>query len=75
MLDRLKLINPLFIATVIAPTLIAILYFGGLANDVYISESRFVVRSPSGGGTSPLNAVLGRAGLGGSGGGGGQRLG
>lgn len=70
MLDRLKLINPLFIATVIAPTLIAILYFGGLANDVYISESRFVVRSPSGGGTSPLNAVLGRAGLGGSGGGG-----
>lgn len=70
MLDRLKFINPLFIATVIAPTLIAILYFGVLTNDVYISESRFVVRSPSGGGSSPLSAVLGRAGLGGGGGGG-----
>lgn len=67
MLDRLKFINPLFIATVIVPTLIAILYFGLLANDVYISESRFVVRSPSQSGASPISAVLGRAGLGGGG--------
>ncbi|MEP0391863.1 MAG: hypothetical protein ABJ205_10875 [Erythrobacter sp.] len=69
MLDRLKFINPLFILTVIAPTLVAIVYFGLLANDVYISESRFVVRSPSGGGASPLTAVLGQAGFGGGGGG------
>lgn len=70
MLDRLKLISPLFLATVVVPTLIAILYFGVLTNDVYISESRFVVRTPSQGGASPLSAVLGRAGLGGGGGGG-----
>lgn len=31
---------------IIIPTAISILYFGFLASDVYISESRFVVRSP-----------------------------
>lgn len=66
MLDRLKTINPLFILTVIAPTLIAIAYFGVLTNDVYISESRFVVRTPSQENTSPLTAVLGQTGLGSS---------
>jgi capsular polysaccharide transport system permease protein len=40
------LTDRLFIALVITPTLLAILYFGMLASDVYISESRFVVRSP-----------------------------
>jgi capsular polysaccharide transport system permease protein len=34
------------ILTVLAPTCIAILYFGFFASDVYISESRFLVRSP-----------------------------
>ncbi|WP_298308844.1 hypothetical protein [uncultured Erythrobacter sp.] len=66
MLDRLKFINPLFIATVIVPTLIAILYFGVLANDIYISESRFVVRNPTEKSGSPLRAALGQAGLGGA---------
>lgn len=67
MLNRLKpALNPLFIAAVIAPTLIALTYFGLLANDVYISESRFVVRSPSDKETSPLSAVLGQTGLSGS---------
>ena len=32
--------------TVIVPTCIAILYYGFFASDVYISESRFLVRSP-----------------------------
>ena len=32
--------------TVFAPTLIAILYYGFFASDVFISESRFLVRSP-----------------------------
>lgn len=64
MLDRLKTINPLFIFTVIVPTLIAVLYFGVLANDVYISESRFVVRTPTTESASPLRAVLGQTGLG-----------
>jgi capsular polysaccharide transport system permease protein len=34
------------VLTVLAPTCIAILYFGFFASDVYISESRFLVRSP-----------------------------
>lgn len=69
MLDRLKFINPLFIATVIVPTLIALLYFGVLTNDVYISESRFVVRTPSQTAASPISAALGRAGFAGAAGG------
>lgn len=66
MLDRLKTINPLILFTVTIPTLIALLYFGVLANDVYISESRFVVRTPSKENTSRLSAVLGQTGLGGA---------
>jgi capsular polysaccharide transport system permease protein len=34
------------VLTVLAPTCIAILYFAFFASDVYISESRFLVRSP-----------------------------
>jgi capsular polysaccharide transport system permease protein len=34
------------VLTVIVPTCAAIIYYGFLASDVYISESRFLVRSP-----------------------------
>src|SRR3984957_4817299 len=34
------------VLTVIAPTCVAILYYGFFASDVFISESRFLVRSP-----------------------------
>ena len=34
------------LGTVLLPTVLAILYFGPIASDVYISESRFVVRNP-----------------------------
>ena len=48
--DQLKAgaagINRLFVLTVVAPTLIAGIYYGLIASDIYISESRFVVRSP-----------------------------
>lgn len=44
--QRLLSVKPLFLVTVVIPTLLSILYFGLLASDVYISESRFVVRSP-----------------------------
>ncbi|EUC14750.1 hypothetical protein [Paraburkholderia hospita] len=43
---RLKSVNRLFLLTVVVPTTIAIVYFGLIASDVYVSESRFVVRSP-----------------------------
>jgi len=39
-------INRLFLLTVVMPTVLAAIYFGLIASDVYISESRFVVRSP-----------------------------
>ncbi|OBV10705.1 hypothetical protein [Erythrobacter dokdonensis] len=63
LLARLRAINPLFAGMVIAPTVIASLYFGLLANDVYVSESRFIVRSPEKPNLSPLGMVLGGSGL------------
>lgn len=59
LLARLKSVNPLFAALVILPTLIAGLYFGLFASEVYVSESRFIVRSPSKPNLSPLGVVLG----------------
>ena len=46
LVERVKGINRLFTLTVVVPTAIAIAYFGLVASDVYVSESRFVVRSP-----------------------------
>jgi len=43
---KLKNVSALFVITVVVPTLLAILYFGFIASDVFISESRFTVRSP-----------------------------
>jgi capsular polysaccharide transport system permease protein len=36
----------LFVLMVVGPTVFAIVYFGVIASDVYVSESRYVVRSP-----------------------------
>jgi capsular polysaccharide transport system permease protein len=55
--------RPLFFVTVVAPVTISILYFGFLASDVYISESRFVVRSPDKQSTSGLGVLLKGAGF------------
>jgi capsular polysaccharide transport system permease protein len=53
----------LFALTVIVPTALAILYFGLFASDVYISESRFVVRSPDKPAASGLGVLLKSAGF------------
>lgn len=45
LIARLKKINRLFLVTVVVPTAVSVLYFGAIASDVYISESRFVVRN------------------------------
>lgn len=55
---KLRGINRLFAVTVAIPTTVAILYFGLFASDTYISESRFVVRSPEKGVSSGLGALL-----------------
>jgi capsular polysaccharide transport system permease protein len=53
----LRRIDGLFAAFVIVPTLLAIAY-GVVASDVYISESRFVVRSPQRQMQTGLGALL-----------------
>lgn len=56
LVDRLKKLNKLFVFTVLAPTAIATLYYGVIASDVYVSESRFVVRSAK---SQPAMGVVG----------------
>lgn len=55
---KLAGIQPLFLLTVIIPVLLSALYFGALASDVYISESRFIVRSPDKQSTTGLGVLL-----------------
>lgn len=54
----LRSINPLFLVTVVLPTLLATIYFGLLASDVYISQSQFVVRSPDKPSATGLGVLL-----------------
>jgi len=50
--------NRLLLAIVIAPTLLSSIYFGLIASDRYVSESRFVVRSPQRQAPTGLGALL-----------------
>jgi capsular polysaccharide transport system permease protein len=38
--------DKLFLICVLIPTVLAVIYYGFIASDIYISESRFVIRSP-----------------------------
>lgn len=51
-------VDKLFLLTVVLPTILATLYFGFLASDVYVSESQFVVRSPDKPTTTGLGVLL-----------------
>jgi capsular polysaccharide transport system permease protein len=62
---RIMVRNRLFLITVVVPTLISVIYFGLIASDVFISESRFVVynlEKPTTS-SSPLGALMKGAGL------------
>jgi capsular polysaccharide transport system permease protein len=59
----LSRVDRLFLLTVVVPTALAVLYFGLFASDVYISESRFVVRSPDKPAASGLGVLLKSAGF------------
>jgi capsular polysaccharide transport system permease protein len=48
----------LFLLAVVVPTALAVLYYGLLASDVYVSESRFVVRSPDKPAATGLGVLL-----------------
>jgi capsular polysaccharide transport system permease protein len=55
--------HKLFASTVIVPTLVASIYYGMIASDIYISESQFVVRAPDKPTVSGLGAMLQSTGL------------
>ena len=59
-LDRSKL---LLLITVVVPTICAILYFGFIASDVYVSQSQFIVRTPDKPTTTGLGVILKTAGF------------
>jgi len=61
--DKVLGLGWIFIGTVLIPTSLAIIYFVFLASNVYISESRFVVRSPDKPSTSGLGFLLKSAGF------------
>ncbi|MCP1574704.1 capsular polysaccharide transport system permease protein [Herbaspirillum rubrisubalbicans] len=49
----------LFWLCVVIPTLLMVIYYGLVAADVYVSEARFIVRSPQRQGSSTLGQLLG----------------
>lgn len=57
-LRRVKRPSPLFLTTVVVPTALAIIYFGFIASDVYVSQTQFVVRSPDKPAASGLGVLL-----------------
>ena len=62
-IDKIKSSSPLFWVVVIIPTALAILYYGFFASDVYISESKFVVRRPDRPSTVGLGTLLSGSGF------------
>lgn len=63
-----RLLHPLLkyrllILTTAIPTILSALYFGLIASDIYVSESRFVVRSPDRQVVSPVGQILKSAGF------------
>jgi capsular polysaccharide transport system permease protein len=55
--------HTLFLLSVVVPVAIAVLYFGVFASDIYISESKFVVKSPDKPAASGLGIILKSAGF------------
>ena len=54
----LRRLDAIFALTVLLPTVLASLYYGLIASDVYISESRFVVKNPQRQAQSTIGALL-----------------
>lgn len=63
LLRKYSRIDGLFALCVLAPVAVAIVYFGLLASDAYVSESRFVVRSPEKPTQTGLGMILQTAGI------------
>jgi capsular polysaccharide transport system permease protein len=61
--QSLPRVNWLFLFTVVMPTALAVIYYAFIASDVYVSESRFVVRSPDKPSMSGIGVLLKGAGF------------
>lgn len=55
--------SALFLAVVVIPTILSIIYFGIFASDIYISESRFVVKAPKQAASDGVGLLLQSAGF------------
>lgn len=62
-LKKLLSLPWLFTISVVIPTTLAILYYGLFASDVYISQSKFIVRSPGKSSVSSIGVILKSAGF------------
>jgi capsular polysaccharide transport system permease protein len=62
--QRVGRLDRIFLLVVAVPTVLSVVYFGLIASDVYISESRFVVRSPERQAPAGLGLLLQGAGFG-----------
>lgn len=60
---KIKSKNGLLFVTVILPMILSLLYYGLFASDVYVSESKFVVRSPKKPAASGIGVILQSAGF------------
>ena len=58
---RLRGVDRLFVYSVVLPVILSALYYGLIASDVYISESRFVVRGAKSQSSSGLTDLLSQA--------------
>ena len=61
--QRIVCFNRMFLLTVFLPTTLAIIYYGFLASDIYISEAHFVLRSPQKQSLTGLGSILQGAGF------------
>jgi capsular polysaccharide transport system permease protein len=60
-LARLRGVDRLFVYAVVLPVALSVLYYGFIASDVFLSESRFVVRGPQQQSAGGLDALLSQA--------------
>jgi capsular polysaccharide transport system permease protein len=60
---KIKAPGWLFAVTVVIPVALSVIYYGLIASDVYVSESRFVVRTPDKPAASGLGVILKSAGF------------
>jgi capsular polysaccharide transport system permease protein len=60
-------LKPLFWLMVVIPTLLATFYYFYVASDIYITESKFVIRSPQKSSTGSVNDLFARVGFASSG--------